>query len=111
MLDQHRRATSDETPSAEANAEILDQDEVIRQERERLKAIQTEWEEKLRQAEVDTSVERAKLARERAQLEGEKQALQAKVARSASQDENDNVEKSGRGRWLARLGLLESEDS
>jgi chromosome segregation ATPase len=49
---------------AAAIAEFLDQDELISQERESLQRMQEEWRDKLRQAEIDISVERARLGRE-----------------------------------------------
>ncbi len=56
------------SPSA-AITELLDHDETIRQEREKLTAMQAEWREKIGEAEIDISVQRAKLARERAELD------------------------------------------
>ena len=46
---------------AAAVAEVFDQDEAIRQERERLQEAQDEWRQKLRQAEVDISLERLRV--------------------------------------------------
>jgi hypothetical protein len=81
---------------------MLDSDELIAQERQRLKQIQREWEDKLRQEEIDLSMERAKLARERTQLEEELdnvKSLQNSPAASPP---------GGRGKtrkWLEHLGL------
>ena len=49
-----------------AIADILDQDDLIQEEQRELKFQQEQLQEKLRKAEIDISVERAKLARERA---------------------------------------------
>ena len=54
--------------TAAAREEILDQDALIRQERDNLQRLQDEWREKLRQAEVDLSVQRAKVARQQADV-------------------------------------------
>ncbi len=45
---------------AAAIAEMVDADELVQQERARLKQLQTEWEEKFRQGEIEASLERAK---------------------------------------------------
>ncbi len=52
-----------------AIADLLDRDEVIRAEREKLAEAQAEWREKIGKAEIDISVERAKIARDRMELE------------------------------------------
>lgn len=92
-----------------AIAEVLDHDEVIQAEREKLSRLQDEWREKLRQAEIDISVERAKLARERAELqervrafESDRAAFESEVGGAA-----DERKPAGQqtGRWLSRLGL------
>ena len=85
---------------AAALGQMLDQDEIIREERENLKRLQQQWEEKLRKAEIDLSVERAKIARERAELE-------ERLRGAKGTDESSDVDEgsSRGGRWLARLGL------
>ncbi|NQU26400.1 MAG: hypothetical protein HQ567_34375 [Candidatus Nealsonbacteria bacterium] len=93
---------------AAALGEMLDQDAVVIEERERLKAMQDEWQEKLRKAEVDISVERAKIARERAEIE---EKLRIFEERGGSEVEGEKQsDKPVRGRWLERLGLKDSED-
>jgi chromosome segregation ATPase len=100
---------------AHAIAEILDQDDLIREERESLRRMQEEWREKLRRAEVDISVERAKMGRERAELEEKLQAYQAQNRNledvmGKEQGENEKGKKPAGRRWLARLGLKESDE-
>ena len=56
-------------PSAAAAAEVLDRDEIVREERQRLAALEAEWREKFGKAEIDISIERAKVAREHAELD------------------------------------------
>ena len=97
---------------AAAVEEMFNQDELIRQERERLQQAQLEWREKLRQAEIDVSLERARIARERVELEEKLQALEAERAQNkhpGSGQPNEKGGKPSRGRWLERLGLKESE--
>lgn len=88
-------------------ASTLDKDELIQQERQRLRLLQEEWQEKLRKAEIDISIERAKLARERTRLEEQLQTLQLDRPEGATDDPNG---KAGKNRWLARLGLLEEQN-
>ncbi|MCC7333686.1 MAG: hypothetical protein IT422_01230 [Pirellulaceae bacterium] len=91
---------------AAAFAQAFDNDEIIQQERQKLIDIQLQWEEKLRQAEIDVSLERAKLARERTQLEQEL----ASTHRERSVHESSPME--GRTRkWLEHLGLREENRS
>lgn len=81
-------------------AQILDADELILAERQKLREIQQQWEAKLRQAEIDLSMERAKLARERAEIEAQKSQIPASTSPSASTDKNQR-------RWMDFLGLKE----
>jgi hypothetical protein len=95
---------------AEAVADLLDHDEVIRQEREKLQQAQAEWREKIGKAEIDISVERAKIARERLELEDKLQAYQQEQPHHAGEGPAHSSAKPTRGRWLARLGLKDLED-
>lgn len=95
---------------ANAIAEMLDGDELIRDEREHLKKLQDEWREKLRVAEVDLSVERAKLARDRSELEDKIQQLASENAKwETLTGKSDKAEKPTRNKWLARLGIQDDE--
>ncbi len=96
---------------------MLDADTLVQEERQRLLAMQTEWQDKLRQAEVEISVHRAKIARERTELEEklrllekEKAELAALAAEQASGSPRspDDPKKPAR-RWLERLGLKEKD--
>jgi chromosome segregation ATPase len=95
---------------AAALGEMLDKDALIQEERESLKRLQHDWEQKLRQAEVEISIERAKIARDRALLEERIQGMGGKAESGGSGDPAENAEKTSRGRWRARLGLGGSED-
>lgn len=108
LLDErHEPATSAST----AAAELLDRDEVIRQEREKLAQAQAEWREKIGQAEIDISVERAKIARERAVLEEKVRQFESEQERLAANQESADPSKPTRGRWLARLGLKDLDET
>jgi DNA repair exonuclease SbcCD ATPase subunit len=100
---------------AAAIAEMFDSDELIRQERESLRDIQEKLREQLRQAEIDLSVERAKMARERAILEEKMRQFEDQKQQGlpdSSSDASDKSKKGGnRGRWLQRLGLKDEEAS
>ncbi len=54
---------------AAAIAQLLETDELIQNERAKLKELQQEWEAKVRQAEIELSRERVKLAREKLEVE------------------------------------------
>jgi len=99
---------------AAAVGELLDADEIIQEEREKLRGLQTAWEDKLRKAEIDISIERAQIARNRAQLEERLRVFEEKggqvEADSNTSDKPAGPAKPARGRWLARLGLKDIED-
>ncbi|MEM7476984.1 MAG: hypothetical protein AAF483_18525 [Planctomycetota bacterium] len=79
-----------------AEVDAVQQDEAVQEELNRLKQIEAEWEEKLRQAEIDLSAERAKLARERSELEEELTGIR-----------KDKDEGAKNRKWLDHLGLRE----
>ncbi len=83
----------------EVREQMLNADQVIQQEREKLRSLQEEMEEKLRKAEVDLSLERARLARDRQAIE----ELQQQLARNPSV--NDPAGTPKKRRWLSSLGL------
>jgi chromosome segregation ATPase len=107
-------ATEQTTVVSAAEAEVLDQDAVVQQERQRLVDLQKEWQDKLRQAEVDISVQRARLARERSEVEERLRVFEAEKTALAGQQPggqsaaDDASKKPGR-RWLTRLGLKEND--
>ena len=96
---------------AAALGKSLDQDAIIRHEREVLKQMQEQCREKLRQAEIEISMERAQIARQKAEVEARCRALAVPIpapgdpAVAAKADEQPV-----RGRWLARLGLKSPEE-
>ena len=93
--------TISEGVSMEAErSKVLDADEIIQQERGRLRTIQAELDDKLRKAEVDLSLERARLARDRQLVEERQQALKNQTAEADTS--TPGVKKRN---WLASLGL------
>ncbi|HMO83572.1 MAG TPA: hypothetical protein PKC18_01495, partial [Lacipirellulaceae bacterium] len=95
---------------AEADvARVLDADSVVAAERERLAALTAEWEEKVRAAELEFSVERAKLAREQAALR-EKMFEMEKLHPAPTQGDDGGDPHKPRRRWLSALGLQDDGD-
>jgi chromosome segregation ATPase len=95
---------------AAALGQILDNDALIQEERNNLAHLQEECRDKLRQAEIEISLERAKIARERSQLDEKLHILEQQGINLTSVNEEKQTAKQPRGRWLARLGLTGSED-
>lgn len=97
---------------AAAIAQMLDSDELVNQERQKLKEIQQEWEEKLRKTEIDLSLERAKLARERSMLEAER--IEAAQPPSTSTEvtavKGETKAQTRTRKWLQHLGLKQNEN-
>jgi hypothetical protein len=112
LLESQSSSLGSMAVGAAAFAEILSQDEVLQTERDRLRQLQIEWEEKLRQAEIDLSVQRAKIARERVEIEERHRLLQVEQAQQVDDGPppaDGKPRKPGRGRWLTRLGLKEDD--
>ncbi len=91
----------------EIAAELLGDDQAVQAEVARLKAKQEELDTKLREAELDISVQRATLARDQAALE-EKIALLPTLEHV--EDDGGDSEKPKR-RWLSALGLKDESES
>jgi len=111
LLEQQSNQVGELAVGAAAIAQIMDHDELIIQERERLQQAQEEWREKLRQAEVEISLERARIARERTELQEKQHALEKQAAQQAppSSDGKPAEKLGSRGRWLTRLGLKDEK--
>ena len=112
MLDSQAQQVGEVAVGAAAVAQMLDSDELIRQERESLKRLQDSLREQLKAAEVDISVERAKLARERAEVDEKVRGLEAEKANmpAGGDASGDKSKKPGGRKWLARLGLGENKE-
>jgi hypothetical protein len=93
---------------AAAIAQMLDSDELVKLEREKLAAIQREWEGKLREAEIQISTERARLSRERAELESQSRLLAEQLVNLPQQPPapaDTKIDGKPVRRWLEHLGL------
>lgn len=108
VLDSQTQSFGEVAVGANALSSILEQDDLIREGRDNLQRLQQEWEEKLRQAEIDISLERAKLARERKEVEEKLRAYEEHHQPATSHGAGAEA-KAPRGRWLARLGLKEEK--
>jgi hypothetical protein len=104
---------ADRRPGRPVPDDLLDNDAIIQAEREKLKKLQEDWTSKLRKAEIEISVERAKLGRERAKMQEQLDAYEARLAESARQDPSaesaDTAKKGGKRNWLSRLGLADND--
>jgi chromosome segregation ATPase len=112
LLEDQSSSIGQVAVGAAAFASLVDKDEVIRQERENLQKMQEAMREQLKKAEIDISLERAKIARDRSELEEQLLVLQREQAQQAAADPasgGDRGKKPVRGRWLSRLGLKDGE--
>ena len=98
-----RQEESNENPDPVAAA--IDQDEVIQQERENLRQLKAEWEERFRKTEIEASLERAKMSRERTEMQQENERLKGVVEDLRRQVESTDSETVASTRWMAKLGL------
>ena len=87
-----------------AVAQMIESDSLIVAERLRLKELHAEWEQKQRQAEIEMSMERAKLARERLEIQEKTQRYEDNNP-PLTEAESQTGKTRTRGNWLARLGL------
>jgi chromosome segregation ATPase len=112
LLDNQSSNIGEVAVGANAIAAMLDSDELIREERESLKHIQAQWREKLRQAELDVSVERANLARERSELDEKIEQFEkhrAKLEQELRDGGADPAKKPNKRKWMDRLGIKADE--
>ena len=107
LLEQQAESIGNVAVGASAIAEIFDQDELILEERANLKRMKEELQEKLKQAEIEHSMERARLGRERNQLEEKLRTLEEKQSKRQSESPQPSgaAKPQKSGNWLARLGL------
>lgn len=112
LLDNQSTSVGSLAVGAAALGEMLDQDAMIQEERRNLAALKEQWREKLRKAEVEMSVERAKLARQRTEIEEKLRRLEERAASMGNTPDSDSATgKPPRNRWLTRLGLKDSQSS
>ena len=95
---------------AAALEQVLDQDAIVREERQRLQQLQDECRAKLRQAEIELAMERARLARRDAEIE---EKVRNNDLRHSLADAG-TLSPTGppvRGRWRTQLGLTDDGPS
>jgi len=109
LLEQRPQVQGSELAfGAAAITRLFDDDELIREERLRLKEIQAEWEIKFRDMEIAASIERANLARERRQLECQNAELEEQLAHLKQELRQESIAGPTQNRrWFAKLGLGE----
>lgn len=107
LLEQQSIAANGIAVGAAAIANLVDADEIIAEERQRLKEMQAQWEQKQRQGEIEMSLERAKLARERLEIQEKLQQLAAErdSIQRAAEHSSQAAPAPHKGRWWTRLGL------
>lgn len=109
LLDQQSQTHDGQIAvGAAAIATMIDDNELIQQERQRLQQLQIEWEEKFRDGEIEASFERAKLSRERQELAKRQELLEEQLEDLKREREQAASPKGGSSRrWLVKLGLAE----
>ncbi|MCE9606992.1 MAG: hypothetical protein K8U03_19070 [Planctomycetia bacterium] len=115
VLEQQSCNVGEVSIGAAALSGMLDQDDLIREHREQAEILKRQWEEKLRAAEIEISIERAKLGRERMELTEKRADIDSQMAKKgaelpASSPTVEDPKRTGGGRWLARLGLRDREN-
>lgn len=110
LLKQQSSSLGSVAVGAAALEEVLDKDAIIREERESLKQLQDQWRGKLRQAEIEISVERAKIARREAEVQEKLRSAEQAAKEEQEGEPTSRTGKPVRGRWLARLGLTDPNE-
>jgi hypothetical protein len=87
---------------------LIDADAVIQQHRKQIEKLESETQEKLRAAELEMSVERAKIAREQAHLAEVRAELDS--MRPAGESSISSGRQAPKRRWLSKLGLSGEEE-
>jgi hypothetical protein len=103
-------AVSNLAQAATAVEELLQNDTVVQEEREKVRQLEKQWQHRLCQAEIEISLERAKLARERAELDERLRVLGSDGSKTAAgSNATGAAEPPTRGRWMTRLGLTDAD--
>ena len=108
LLDNQSNSLGSLAVGAAALEQVFDQDAIIREERQRLQQLQDECRDKLRQAEIELAMERARLARRDAEIE--EKLRNSDLRRSSAEAEAEALAPTGRpvrGRWRTQLGLTD----
>ena len=110
VLQGQSRSIGTVAVGAAALEEVFDKDPIIQEQRERLRCLEQQWEDKLRSAEMEISLERAKLARQRVEIEEKLRKLHSADAACVKPDESDVADKQAHGRWKSWLGLKDGPE-
>jgi DNA repair exonuclease SbcCD ATPase subunit len=111
LVEQQRGQSGAAAAASLASEKLLDQDSVIQQEREKLRHLQDELQAKLRQAEIEISIERADMARQRMEIEEiMRQFAEDSAAAAGLRSGEPAPDKLPGRRWLARLGLKKQDE-
>jgi hypothetical protein len=108
QLAEQSGSTSAEEAYDEKIGEMLDADEVIAEHRQRIAQLERDMEAMLRAAELEVSLERAKIARERVELDELRADLE--VQRQELGANGAPLPGAPRRRWLSKLGLNGEEE-
>ncbi|MBL8829566.1 MAG: hypothetical protein JNM18_21485 [Planctomycetaceae bacterium] len=108
LLEEQSQNVGSMAVGAAAIGAMLESDDIVQQERERLLLLESEMTDKLRQAEIDISRERAKLARDRVEIDELRRQLEIERSRAVPTTDPGGRKTPG-GNWLARLGLKGEE--
>jgi DNA repair exonuclease SbcCD ATPase subunit len=96
--------------AATAVEQAVQNDAAVREEREKLRQLEEQCQAKLCQAEIEISLERAKLARQRAELEERLRVTGLDASKlSAGPKAAGAAEQPTRSRWMSRLGLTDAD--
>ncbi len=109
LLDNQSSSVGSLAVGAAALEQVFDQDEIIREERQRLQQATEELREKLRKSEIDHAMERARLARREAEIE---ERLRNGDSRPPAENNAEALAPTGRpvrGRWRTQMGLGDGE--
>ena len=110
LLAQQSESIGGVAVGAAAIEDLLSNDDLIRQERESLDRMKAEMREKFSKAEIEISMERAKLAREKKELEAQIDELQQERKKILAEvGELQSTDPAQKNRWFARLGLEERQ--
>lgn len=109
-LDEYDGNDSCEAERSATLKQAVDADDAIKQNRQQLEDLKKQWQEKFRQAEIELSTERAKLARREAELNERVKAISADSPTQNDSDDKSNQSAQSPGKhWLSRLGLTEAD--
>jgi hypothetical protein len=111
LAEQSRAVEAGDSDSVSVE-QAMANDAALRDERQKLQLLQAQWQEKIRQAEVELALERAAIARQRAELEGRDPPAGEIVPDPPTTPPpagEPAAPPSARGRWLARLGLTDAD--